>query len=282
MAFMASFLKARMAGDAAGASAMAVPSLAGKIRVSTPNARITAYAAELVGSSDPAAFNFQFRLGFTGVQPGSAVTVETGQITWQGGLKVAALAEPAPQSLALTVGKDGKLYLNRGQDTALVGDLATLPKMFSPFGAGPGVQFGVGKDGWAVAATTLTGDKVLWVTRGGHPLLGVSQVNWSAAPAVTPLDLLFEAGAIDAAWAPTGKHVAVTVAQPSGNTDLMVWDPAAKQRFGPNLMNVIGMDYTVKQIRWESATVVAFDVTQGGKTTGPWRYDVISKALTKP
>lgn len=285
-AFVQAFLQARMAGDTAKVNAMLAPSLPDKaaIRVSKPGLRMTAYSAELVAAGDPDAFVFRLKVAFTAAQPGGEVALEEVRVAWKGGFKVASFVQSAADSLSLGVGKDGNLYLNRGQDTALVGKLADLPAQASPYGAGPGIQFGVGKDGWSVAATSLTGSHVLWVTKGGHPLLGVSQVNWSGAPIVTPLDLLFEAGAVDAAFAPgPARYVAVAVAQPSGATVLQVWDISTKTRFGPKLEDAVGtMDFSVRNLRWLSPTVVAFDVHKQNATTGPWTYNVTSKTLTTP
>ncbi|HWI51131.1 MAG TPA: hypothetical protein VNT01_03190, partial [Symbiobacteriaceae bacterium] len=198
---------------------------------------------------------------------------------------VSAYIEKPKETLTLSGSQSGKLVLHRGQDTAVAGDLGLLPEKAAPWGAGPGIEFGVGKEGWSVAAVTTSGTHVLWVTKGLHPLLGISQITWGSNPVMTPLDLLFEAGGVDAAWAPgSTRHVAVTVAQPSGATTLFIYDVTAKQRFGPDLQGALGgaPDFAVRNLRWVSPTVVAFDVQRGATTTGPYTYDITSKELKKP
>jgi hypothetical protein len=285
--FIRSFMAARMKGDAGAVSALVAPGAvgSGSIRLSGPGERITGYTADLLGSGDTDLFSFRINVAFSAHQPGGEVEAEDVRVTWKDGLKVGWFGTAPGSSLALTVGKDGKLYLSQGQKTAVAGDLALLPAMARPWGAAPGQEFGVGKEGWSVAAVTLSGDKVLWVTRGNHPLLGVSQITWGSNPIMTPLDLLFEAGAVDAAWAPGGsRYAAVAVAQASGATTLLIYDVTANQRFGPDLISATGgsPDFTVKGIRWLSPTVVAFDVQKGSSTTGPWQYDVTTRVLTHP
>lgn len=285
LAYMTAFMHARMAGDGPRVSAMLAPAVApGALRMSGPDLRMTAYTYELLGSGDPDTFVFRARVAFTGAQPGSEVAAEEIRLTWKGGLKVSAFGEAARESLALGVGADGLLYLHRGQDTAAAADLAALPEKFRPFGADPAVEFGTGRDGWSVAATSLTGSHVLWVTRGLHPLLGISQIKWGEAPAVTPLDLLFEAGVVDAAWAPgPARYVAVAVAEASGNTGLSIWDVIAGARFGPELAGAPGGgEYQVQHLRWLGPSVVAFDLRKGGTVTGPWTYNVSNRTLAGP
>jgi hypothetical protein len=286
-AFIRTFMQARMAGDAGKVSSMVLPEAVGKgsIRLSGPGARITGYTAQLLGSGNPDLFIFRVDVGFGTGQPGGEVSAEEITLTWKGGLKVAAFAERANESLALGVGKDGKLYLHKGQATTLAGDLALLPDRATPLGAGPGIEFGVGKEGWSVAAVNTAGTHVLWVTKGLHPLLGVSQITWGSNPVMTPLDLLFEAGGVDAAWAPgSSRHVAVTVAQPSGATPLYVYDVMSQEKLDPGLGAKLGggPDYTVRNLRWTTPTVVAFEVERGGKTTGPYTYDISTKELSTP
>jgi hypothetical protein len=282
VAFIDRLMQARMAGDAAGLKAMLAAGLnSGGIRGSTPEARITGYSTELLGSGDTDSFIFRVNVAFSTGQPGGEVAAENLRLSWRGGFKLAAFEDVARDALALGVGKDGKLVLSRGQNTAPVAELAALPAKAKPWGAAPGTEFGVGKEGWSVAAVSLTGNHVLWVTRGLHPLLGVSRVNWNGQPEVTPLDLLFEAGAVDAAWAPAGdRYVAVAVAQPSGATVLMVYDLVAGERLVPALP--AGPDYSVRAIRWLSPQVVAFDLVHGGQSTGPWRFNVVSRSLQGP
>ncbi|HWI52665.1 MAG TPA: hypothetical protein VNT01_11065 [Symbiobacteriaceae bacterium] len=285
-AFVRTFMEARMAGNAGKVSAMVASNATtnGPIRLSGPGARIAGYTAQLLGSGDTDSFSFSLKVAFATGQPGSEVEAEELRLTWKGGLKVAAYTDAPKESLALGVGQDGKLWLHRGQATAMVGDLAGLPNTFKPMGAAPGTEFGVGKDGWSVAAVNTAGTHVLWVTKGLHPLLGISQVNWQGNPTVTPLDLLFEAGGVDAAWAPgSARYVAVAVAQPSGATALVIYDATVPAKFGPDLVTTFGnLDFTVRNLRWLSATVVAFDVQKGSATTGPYTYDINSKKLTQP
>lgn len=286
-AFLRTFMQARMAGDAGKVASMVKPDAVGKgsIRLSGPGARITGYTAELLGSGNPDLFIFRVAVSFGTGQPGGEVSVEEITLTWKGGFKVAAFTEREQESLTLGVGQDGKLYLQKGQTKALAGDLALLPNMARPLGAEPGIEFGVGKEGWSVAAVNTAGTHVLWVTKGLHPLLGVSQITWGSNPVMTPIDLLFEAGGVDAAWAPgSSRHVAVTIAQPSGATNLYIYDVLAKERIDPGLMAKLGggPDYAVRNLRWISPTVVAFDVERGGKTTGPYTFDISTKELKTP
>ncbi|HYF91427.1 MAG TPA: hypothetical protein VD969_04195 [Symbiobacteriaceae bacterium] len=287
-AFIRAFMEARMAGDAATVASMVGPQAVGKgsIRLSGPGARITGYTAGLLGTGDVDLFVFRLKVGFATGQPGGEVAAEEIRLTWQGGLKVVAYTEQAKETLTLGVGQDGKLYLHRGQDTAVAGDLSLLPAKAKPWGAGPGIEFGVGAEGWSVAAVTTAGSHVLWVTKGHHPLLGISQITWGSNPVMTPLDLLFEAGAVDAAWAPGGaRYVAVATAQASGATTLTIYDVTASQKYGPDLSAALGggQDFAVRNIRWVSGTVVAFDVVQGGATVkGPYAYDVASRQLKQP
>lgn len=286
-AFMRAFMQARMAGDAGKVSGMVAPGAvgSGSIRLSGPGARITGYIADLLGSGNPDLFIFRVGVGFGTGQPGGEVAAEEITLTWKGGLKVAAFAERAKESLALGVGQDGKLYLHKGQSTALAGDLSLLPDQARPWGADPGVQFGVGKEGWSVAAVNTAGTHVLWVTKGLHPLLGISQITWGSNPVITPLDLLFEAGGVDAAWAPgSSRHVAVTIAQPFGATTVFVYDVMEQEKLDPGLLAKLGgePDYTVRNLRWVTATTLAFDVERGGTTKGPYTYDISTKELKTP
>lgn len=286
-AFLRAFMQARTAGDAGKVSAMVKPEAVGKgsIRLSGPGARITSYTGELLGSGNPDLFIFRVHVGFGTGQPGGEVSVEEITLTWKGGLKVAAFAEREKESLTLGVGQDGKLYLQKGQTTTLAGDLGLLPDMAKPWGAGPGIQFGVGKEGWSVAAVNTAGTHVLWITKGLHPLLGISQITWGSNPVMTPLDLLFEAGGVDAAWAPgSSRHVAVTIAQPSGATTLFIYDVMTPEKIDPGLTAKLGgqPDYAVRNLRWISPTTLAFDVERGGKTTGPYTFDISTKELSTP
>ena len=272
-----------MAGDASKLAGMVAPGAPGAagIRLSSDADRMTGYTASLLGSGDPDSFVFRLSVAFASGQPGGEVAVETLRLTWKGGLKVAAFDEVANESLALLVDKEGKLQLSRGQDTALVADLGALPALAKPWGAS--AEFGVGKEGWQVAAPSLTGKTVLWVTRGLHPLLGVSHVNWSGAPAVAPLDLLFEGGAAEAAWAPgSDRYVAVALTQPSGATALAVYDVSG-DRFGPDLANVLGtVDYRVHRLRWLDANTLAFDLVMAGAPAGTWSYRIDTRTLKGP
>lgn len=286
--FIRAFMQARMAGDAGKVSGMVLPQAVGKgsIRLSGPGARITGYTVELLGSGNPDLFIFRVGVGFGTGQPGGEVAAEEITLTWKGGLKVAASAEREKESLALGVGQDGKLSLHKGQATALAGDLEMLPDKAKPWGAGPGiVEFGVGKEGWSVAAVNTAGTHVLWITKGLHHLLGISQITWGSNPVMTPLDLLFEAGGVDAAWAPgSGRHVAVTVALPSGATTLFVYDVLTPEKIDPGLAAKLGggQDYAVRNLRWLSGTVVAFDVERGGSTKGPYTFDISTRDLKTP
>jgi hypothetical protein len=281
--FVASFMRARMAGDAAKLAGMVAPGAPGAtgIRLSSDADRMTAYAASLLGSGDPDSFVFRLSVAFASGQPGGEVAVETLRLTWKGGLKVAAFDEVANESLALLADKEGKLQLSRGQDTALVADLGALPAMAKPWGSNS--EFGVGKEGWAVAAPSLTGKTVLWVTHGLHPLLGFSRVNWNGAPVVTPVDLLFEGGAAEVAWAPgSDRYVAVTLTQPSGATALAVYDVTG-DRFGPDLSNVLGtVEYRVHRLRWLDASTLAFDLVKGNAPAGTWTYQINTRTLKGP
>lgn len=282
-AFVASFMRARMAGDASKLAGMVAPGASGAagIRLSSDANRMTGYTAGLLGSGDPDAFVFRLNVAFAPAQPGGEVAVETLRLTWKGGLKVAAFDEVAGDALALLVDKEGKLQLSRGQATALVADLGALPAMAKPWGSKS--EFGVGKEGWAVAAPSLTGKTVLWVTRGLHPLLGISHVNWDGAPGVVPLDLLFEGGAEEAAWAPgSDRYVAVTLTQPSGATALAIYDVTG-DRFGPDLSNVLGtVDYRVHRLRWLDANTLAFDLAKAGAPAGTWTYQINTRTLKGP
>ncbi|MDF2626392.1 MAG: hypothetical protein K0R39_223 [Symbiobacteriaceae bacterium] len=287
LAFIRTFMKARMAGDAGKVSGMVLPQAVGRgsIRLSGPGARITGYTADLLGSGDMDRFVFRVSVGFGTGQPGGEVAAEEIALTWKGGLKVAAFAERAQDSLAMGVGQDGTLYLHKGQSATLAGDLAMLPDQAKPRGAEPGIEFGVGKEGWSVAAVNMAGTHVLWVTKGLHPLMGISQITWGSNPVMTPIDLLFEAGGVDAAWAPgSSRYVAVAIAEPSGATTLAVIDAMGPGKVVPDLAAKLGgaPDYTVRNLRWLSGTVVAFEVERGGKTTGPYTYDVGTNALTTP
>lgn len=280
-AFIGKLMEARMSGDAARVKGFLAPGLKETIRVSKADARITAYSADLLGSGDLDSFIFRLAVAFDSGQPGNEVAAENVRLTWRGGFKVAGYEEVTRDALALGTSKVGGLFLSRGQDTVAAATLEALPAMARPWGAQAGSEFGVGKEGWSVAAVSLTGRHVLWVTRGDHPLLGISQVSWNGAPLATPLDLLFEAGAVDAAWAPgADRYVAVTVAQPSGATGLYVYDVSDGQRLAPDLKAAAGgPDYTVRNIRWTGSQVVVFDLVRGGKTTGTWTFNVVSKAL---
>jgi hypothetical protein len=99
-----------------------------------------------------------------------------------------------------------------------------------------------------------------------------------------PLDLLFEAGVTEAAWAPVGaKYVAVAIAQPSGAVMLQVWDIGLQTRLSPDLAAAMGtMDFMIKNLRWTSPTQVEFDLQKAGVPQGLWRYDVTTKQLTPP
>jgi len=286
-AFIHRFMQARMSGDAAGLDTLVDPAAPGRagIRLSVGGARITGYSASLLGSGDPESFIFRLRVAFATAQPGAEVAVENVRVSWKGGFKVAGFEDIPRDSLALVAAGGGKLAVHRGQDTAIVADLGALPATAKPYGAGPDSEFGVGKDGWSVASPSLSGSKVLWITRGLHPLLGVSDTNWSGAAVATHLDLMFEATGVDAAWSPAGdRYVAVTVAQPSGATTLFVWDTNAGERFGPDLVTLTGSpDFTVKNLRWQAnGNVVMFDLEKGGATTGPWQYSVSTKVVTNP
>lgn len=282
--FIDRFMQARMAGKAADVAAMVAPGMTANdaIRLSGPGARITGYRAELLGSGDPDSFAFRLYVAVVTGQPHGEVNVEAVHLAWRNGLRISAYGEVAKESLALGPGADGKLHFNRGPHTLAAADLTALPDKFRPYGAAPDVEFGVGKDGWSVAATALDGSRVLWVTKGLHPLLGVSE---PAAGKVTPLDLLFEARGVDAAFAPDGsRFVAVTVAQPSGATDLFVWDLTKPVRFGPDLSARLGgPDYAVENVRWRpDGMTVLFDLKRHGTVTGPWAYHVGTKELTAP
>jgi hypothetical protein len=281
-AFVNAFMQARMAGDGRQLAAMVAPGAAG-IRVSGPANRITGYTVSLLGSGDPELFVFRLHVAFAGRQPGGEVAAEDLRLTWQGGFRVASFQQSAADSLALGVDKEGKLQLHHGQSTALVGDLATLPAMAKPWGATT-EEFGVGKEAWAVAVPSLTGNSVLWVTQGLHSLLGVSTQDAGGAYVPAPMDLLFEAGADEAAWAPgADRHVAVALAQPSGATTLVVYDLAGGQRFGPDLSNVLGtVDYRVSYLRWLRADTVAFDLEKVGAAAGTWTYNVGTRTLKGP
>lgn len=251
----------------------------------TSGRRITGYTATLLGSGDPESFIFRLRVAVATPQ-GSEVTVENVRVTWKGGLKVADGEEIPREALALGAVDGGKLVLRRGQDSTVAVDLGTLPEMAGPWGADPGVEFGVGKEGWSVAVPSLSGDFVLWATKGLHPLLGVSRINGTGAPEQVPLDLLFEGAVQEAVWSPMqhDRFAAVAVAEPSGATVVHVWDMAGRKRFGPNLQEATGTaDYRAKNLRWQAGgTVLSFDVEAGGKTTGPWQYNVNTKSLSKP
>lgn len=252
---------------------------------STSGRRITGYSASLLGSGDPESFIFRLRVAVTTPQ-GSAVTVENVRVTWKGGLKVADGEEIPRETLSLVPADGGKLVLQRGKDSTVAVDLGTLPEMAGPWGAEPGVEFGVGKEGWAVAVPSLSGDYVLWATKGLHPLLGVSRIKWGGAPEEIPLDLLFEGGVREASWSPMqhDRHAAVAVSEPSGATVVQVWDMADRKRFGPNLQEAMGTaQYQAKNLRWQAGGVILlFDVEANGKTTGPWQYNVATKSLSKP
>lgn len=286
IAYVQAFMRARMAGDAAKVATMLAPTVKhpGAVRVHTPGHRLTAYQLQLLGSGDPDAFLFRARVAFVGAQPGGEVAVEQLRVTWKGGLKVAGFEEAAKESIAAAAATDGQLYLSQGQATPLAADLAQLPEKFTPYGADPGVEFGVGRSGWAVAVPSLSGQYLFWSTKGLHPLVGVSKVSQAGPPTVTPLDLLFEGAVAEAAWAPgEDRYVALAQAWPSGGTGLEVWDITGPARFGPDLSKVAGHpDYTVRSIRWLSPTTVAFDIRVGGDVTGPWTYNVSTKALTPP
>jgi hypothetical protein len=181
------------------------------------------------------------------------------------------------------VTENGKLYLTREGQKALVADLAALPAQFRPLGAGADVAFGVGKQGWAVHVLSQTGTHVFWSTRGLHPLLGVSRVQWGQDPQVTPVDLIFEGAVTEAAWAPGGtRYVAVAASQPSGATNLLIYDLQASHRFGPDLGGVAGsQEYAVTHLRWDAAgKVVTFDLVKEGRPAGTYRYDIATRTLT--
>jgi hypothetical protein len=286
LVFMEKFMATRQNGDLAGVQNMLAVSLSNKaaVRVSLPDARITGYMIDPVASlgNEPFAFRVRVGIGYKGA--GGDVDVEDVKVAWTSGFKVSQFEPIVKETLALSVAKDGNLYLARGQDTALAGALSLLPAKASPYGAGPNIQFGVGKDGWSVAVPSYSGSYVLWVTRGLHPLLGVTQVKWGGAPTIVPLDLLFEAGVTEAAWAPVGaKYVAIAIAQPSGAVMLQVWDIGLQTRLSPDLATAMGtMDFMIKNLRWASPTQVEFDLQKAGVPQGLWRYDVASKQLSPP
>ncbi|MGE5676123.1 MAG: hypothetical protein ACM3XM_19970 [Mycobacterium leprae] len=279
LAFVEAFMQARMAGATSAVQAMLDRSLAGRAGTFALKSgeRITAYLVEALPNDNEAFFRYQIRVAVSIDASRSRVATERLTVAWRGGFKAADWVDVPTQMLTLSEGKDRKLYLYRGQDLAEVADRDVLPKAYRPFGAGAGIAFATGREGWLVAAPSLTGSHVLWVTRGNHPLLGFSQVNWGGAPIQASLDLLFEGGATEAAWAPgTAQHVAVAVAVPSGSTLLYIWDVTTKTRFGPDLTKELGPDVTVKGIRWPCAVrkIVAFDILQGGRQSGPWLYDL--------
>lgn len=285
IAYIQAFMRARMAGDLEKVTTMLVPEIKpSTVPVHTAGHRMTAYQLQLLGSGDPDAFLFRVRAAFVGAQPGGEVAVEHLRVAWKGGLKVAGFEGLAKEAITAAARTDGQIELRQGEATRLAADLTTLPEQFAPYGAGPGVEFGVGRGGWAVAVPSLSGQHLFWSTRGLHPLVGVSQINPGGAPAVRPLDLLFEGAVAEAAWAPgSDQYIALAQAWPSGGTGLQVWDIAGPTRFGPDLLEAVGhADYTVRSVHWLSPTVVAFEIRIGGDVSGPWTYDLSTQALTPP
>lgn len=285
-AFIHLFMQARVKGDTTGMEEMLASNLsASDVSVSKPESRITGYTAALTNPPAEDAFLFQVKVAYAGAERDGQVVAETVEVQWPGGLKVRSVAEVPEQSLALRSGTDQRLFLYRGSNQVPAATLAALPSVFRPHGADRGIEFGVGKDGWAVAVPSFNGIHVFWATAGLHPLLGVSAIHVGGVPTVVPLDVVFEAGVVEAAWAPDGdRYVAVTIDYPSGSRGVVIWDVVAKTKFDPDVRTAVQADkYAVQNIRWSTAApVITFDVEAAGRVSGPWMYNLSTDTLTAP
>lgn len=151
--------------------------------------------------------------------------------------------------------------------------LADLPKVFTPYGAQPGTEFGVGKDGFSVLALHPEFKSVAFVTRGLHPFFGIADAETGK---VRGLDLFFEGGASELAWSHDGKYLAVAVLRPSGGEELQVWDAAAGKRVEIKDLPKGTPEAKAGNLRWKGKFLFA---EINGQT---WGVDPVAATVAKP
>lgn len=236
-----------------------------------------------LGQSDPRLF--QYTIGEP-VQEGKGYkfrTVQTYRHLGQPFSRVEVHSYAVTPSQPLAVAREnfgeaneekGVLVLAKGDPAAKpVVKLADLPNAFRPNGAQPGVEFGVGKDGFAVIALHPEFKSIAFVTRGLHPFFAIADV---ATQKVHGLDLFFEGGASELAWSHDGKYLAVVVLRPSGGQELLIWEAEPGKRVEVKELPKGTPEARAENIRWKGKLLCA---EINGQT---WAIDPAAGTVAKP
>lgn len=280
LAFVRAFMQARMDGDAAAVSRALAPEL-GPVRLSRPGAPLTGYELDLLGSGDLDSFIFRTVLAVGGPPFGGQVVSESLRVTYANGLQIVELTELAAQALTAGATPEGLLFLRRGEDRYPIALLSELPERFAPAAAGGSSppqpdELPVGREGWWLAVPSLSGEQLLWVTRGSHPLLGISKAE-DGAYRLLPLLSLTGSRPVEAAWAPGGGRFALALQEQEGRAGLLVWEQGAGSHFVPGLPD---RPVHLSRLRWGAqGTRLLFDLSGEGIPARTWQYDTASGRL---
>jgi hypothetical protein len=176
------------------------------------------------------------------------------------------------------------VVLRTGQAVRTLFAIADLPDAFRPQGAEPGVEFGVGKEGFVLLAFSPLGDRLAFVTWGTHGFLGIVPTAQGGTPA--GVDIHYSGLTVDVRWSPDAAHLAAVVDAATGNRALMAYrlEPLARLALGLEAM-FSPEDYDLSGPRWLSPSQFTFGVrTADGGTdqrTGQYTADVLTREVRR-
>lgn len=176
------------------------------------------------------------------------------------------------------------VVLRTGQAVRTLFAMADLPDAFRPQGAEPGLEFGVGKEGFVLLAFSPVGDRLAFVTWGTHGFLGIVPTALGGTP--VGVDLHYSGLTVDVRWSPDAAHLAAVIDAATGNRALMAYrlEPLARLALGLEAM-FSPEDYDLSEPRWLSPAQFTFRVkTAGGgadQRTGQYTADVATREIRR-
>lgn len=196
--------------------------------------------------------------------------------------------ESMPGASAFSEGKD--LFFEEPKKTAKekILNIDALPNSITPQGAEPDVSFGVGKEGFTVAAIGRARGSVAFGTWGTHGGLGYLYRQSGAWKPVV-LDIVFEGSARSCLWSSDGRYLVFEVETPAGTNTIKVYDI---KNGGTLVKTGLNRDfsadvYSLTYPRWVGESTLYFSVVRmedGEGTpgmTGLWSYNVKTSELKK-
>lgn len=188
--------------------------------------------------------------------------------------------------------EDGALYrttivgVGEGPQEAVVA-LDELPRTFRPQGAGPGTEFGVGREGFGPVAIAPDGERAAFISQGLHPLLATVKLEDRR---IQGIDLYFEGRGEMIMWSATGKFLASQVLHPSGFSRVHFYqaDGGAPVKVGLG-EQFPAENFALSLVRWLPAAdrfIVRADPgpipPEDKETLGLWAADLVQLKILRP